>query len=76
MRALSASIGPGSPWTRQVSAGGRVKPPSQRMISFASAWADIESIDSMRARTGTSSPWMRVSLRAVRSARPRVPAAW
>ena len=62
MRALSASIGRGSPWTRQVSVGGCLKLPSQRMISLESACADIESIASILARTGTSSPWMRVNL--------------
>ena len=67
--------GPGSPWTRHVSAGGRLNPRSQRRISFASACADMESTISMSAATGTSWPWMRVVLRAVVQRRPRVPAA-
>ena len=46
-RAQAPPCASGSPWTMKVSRGGRVKPPSQRMISTESACADIESIDSI-----------------------------
>ena len=60
----------------QVIRGARVKPRSHCMISFASAWADIESIRSMRAATGTIWPWILTVSAPSTSCRPRVPAAW
>ena len=71
----NACMAGGSPCTRYVTAGGRVNPESQRRISPESAWADIESIVSMRARTGTNWPWIFTSRSPSTSRLPRVPAA-
>ena len=56
--------------------GGVLKPPSHRSVSCESAWADIESMRSMRALTGTNCPRIFTSRAPSTSCRPRVPAAW
>ena len=62
--------------SRLVMRGGREKPDSQRMISTASACADMESMRSMRAATGRTRPCSLSSVPPSTSVRPRVPAAW
>ncbi len=54
----STDIASSSPWTRNVCAGGRVNPRSQRRISVLSACADIWSFFTTRAATGMTSPWI------------------
>ena len=49
---------------------------TQRRSSSRSAWAERPETVMNSARTGWSSPWMRIERCPSRSLRPRVPAAW
>ena len=66
MRALSASIGPGSPWTRQVSAGGRreAAEPAHDFVAIGVRGHRVDRLDLARA-TGTSCAVDARELRAV-----------